>query len=221
MTDVSTNTPPTEAAADASMGRLSVPARSAFIYLLARGYVMIRTKPEFYASLLANDKAVLSVLIDLNLTMQVDHAAGLVALRSLAGTAEEEGEGEDDEDKTVLIRRQRLSQFQSIIVLILRRHHRDRSLAGDSVITMEIEQIEQALVPFMHLTQSQTREDKRLNGALALCKKHGLILNVRGDESRIEISPLIRLVVDLNWLDTLLTKFKEMAERSKGAAADA
>lgn len=202
----------------AATGRLTAPSRAALVHLLAKGCVLKRTRPEHFATFLANRQGIEEVLADLDLKAHIDEAAGMVALRSqdTTGTAAAEEPDEGDDERPTLVRRQRVSLYQTFVLLILRRHHRDRSLAGDSTITIEVEQIEQALVPFMPLTQSQTREDRRLNGAIMLCKRHGILANVRGDDRRYEILPTIRLVVDHGWLDTLLEQYRSLAARAGG-----
>lgn len=203
-------------------GRLTAPCRAALVHLLAKGCVLKRTKPEHFDTLLSNRRAVDEVLADLELRAHVDEGSGMVVLRNqdgADGALAPDVEDEGDDDRPALIRRQRLSLYQSFVVLILRRYHRDRSLAGDNTITIEVEQIEQALVPFMPLIQSQTREEKRLNGAITLCKRHGILANVRGNERRYEILPTIRLVVDIEWLDGLLQQYRAMAERASQGAS--
>lgn len=203
-------------------GRLPAACRAAMIHLLAKGSVLQRSRPEHYNALRANRQVVDEILADLELTAFVDDGAGMIALRSQGAESSAPGDGmeEGDDDRPALIRRQRLSLYQTFVVLILRRHHRDRSMAGDSKVTIEVEQIEQALVPFMPLTQSQTREDKRLNGAIALCKRHGILASVRGDEQRFEILPTIRLVVHADWLDSLLEKYRQLAASRAAVGAD-
>jgi hypothetical protein len=203
-------------------GRLPAACRAALIHLLAKGSVLQRNRPEHYDALRANRQVIDEILADLELTAFVDDGVGMIALRSQSAETAAPGDDleEGEDDRPTLIRRQRLSLYQTFVVLILRRHHRDRSLAGDSKVTIEAEQIEQALVPFMPLTQSQTREDKRLNGAIALCKRHGILASVRGDERRFEILPTIRLVVHADWLESLLEKYRQLAADRAALGAD-
>lgn len=205
MTEAALNSQPDDEVASTAAGRLSVDGRKALIELLARGSVPLRTKPDLYKSLLAEREVVVSILADLELRADfIKSSGGIVMLmsRNLA-------DADEADDRAALVRRRRLNDFETFAALILRQHFRDRELAGDQRIVIEVEQFADALSPMMPLPDSTTRERRRLSAVIDKFKEFGILVTLRGDDERFEVSPVITAVVQSDVLSTLLDQYKQ------------
>lgn len=198
------------------VGRLLADGRIALTELLSRGTVLASTKPELYATLVGQKEVIQDVLADLELEMQLDTRRGVIAVV----TQVEATDDDDDEGSPRLMRRRRLSLYDTFIALILRQHYREREQAGDAKIFIDVDQIQLHLMPFLPLTNSDARDKRTLNASIKKFKEMNLLAAVRGDDSRVEVTPVIRMVVDLNWLDVLLEKYRELANKKKEAGGE-
>ncbi|MOA16066.1 hypothetical protein D3C78_1362600 [compost metagenome] len=74
------------------------------------------------------------------------------------------------------------------------------------------------MTPFLPLSNS-TRGDRRaLSGALTQMKDKRLISAVRGDDERFEITPVIRYVVNADFLGRLLAEYERLAMDARMSA---
>jgi hypothetical protein len=197
---------------DDTQGRLAPEARRAVIELMRNGVVLARDKPGVYTSLVRFRGVVEGHLADMYLRMLIDEPAGIAILLQQAA----EGSLEDGEDFTALTHTRVLSLYDTLLALVLRKHYQERQSAGDQQIFVDYEQIESKLTPFLPLTNSDRSDRRKLNGALERMKERKLITSVRGDDERFEITPVIRYVVNAEFLEQLLAAYRTLLdERSK------
>jgi hypothetical protein len=97
----------------------------------------------------------------------------------------------------------------------LRKHFLDRETAGDTRIRIDMAQIEALLMPFLPLTGSTSSDRKKLNGAVDAMKRRKILNAVRGEDERVEISPVIRYVVNTEYLEHLLKEYGRLAEEAR------
>lgn len=217
------NSTPDKDAADtleqaSQRGRLPPEARRAVVELMRQGVVMADSKRLVFDALCQHQEIIRDHLADMYLRLQIDDAAGLALLLQ-----QQDDENAEQEDVEVprLINRRVLSLYDSLLLLVLRRYYLDRETAGDKQIQIDIEQVEERLLPFLPLSANQSKDRKRLNGAIENMKKRRILSPVRGEESRLEILPVIRYVVSAQMLEQLLSEYRRIAQDAAGVNGDA
>ena len=76
---------------------------------------------------------------------------------------------------------------------------------------IDIERIESYLAPFLPLTDHASLDRKKLIARVKELVKRKILSTVRVSEERYEITPLIRYVVNAEFLDTMLNEYKQLA----------
>jgi hypothetical protein len=132
----------------------------------------------------------------------VDERAGMAYI-------EQQVQDETDEDDEVLqlISTRTLTLYDSFLLIILRKFYQERQALGEDQVIIDIDRIDHAMRPFLAMSNYQSRERQKLSGALEQLRQKKLLMSVRGDESRFEISPIIRHVLDATVLDNLLAQY--------------
>ena len=135
---------------------------------------------------------------------------GLAYIRNLERD-ESENEGENSVDDDSLISRSFLTPFKSVLILILRKYYHERFSNGETEIVIDIDYIKNALTPYLELSVSDSRDNKKLNGALKDLAELKLIKRLCSEDSdRILITPLIRYVIDVEKMQKMLEEFKKL-----------
>jgi hypothetical protein len=107
--------------------------------------------------------------------------------------------------------------YDTLLLLVLRKHFLDRETAGDSRIRIDLAQIEAMLMPFLPLTGSTSSDRKKLSGAVEGMKRRRILNAVRGEDERVEISPVIRYVVNAEYLEHLLEEYQRLTEEARAS----
>jgi hypothetical protein len=189
-------------------GRLSPEARRAVIELLRQGVVFADTRRLVFDAIRTHRAVIADHLADMQLRVLIDEPEGLALLLS----ARPNGIDEDDDETASLISRRRLTVYDTLLLIILRKHFLDRETAGDVRIRIDVAQIEALMMPFLPLSGSTRSDRKKLNGAIEGMKKRKILNAVRGEDERIEISPVIRYVVNVEYLEHLLGEYRRLAD---------
>jgi hypothetical protein len=197
-------------------GRLPPEARRALIALLRFGVIMAGGKRLLFEALCRYRTGIQEHLADMNLRLLLDEKAGLAILLSQAG---EEDSDEDDEAGS-LISRRTLSLYDTLLLLVLRKHYQERETVGEQRVIIDNERIETALRPFLPLTNSSRSDQRQLNGALNNMKERRILAAVRGEDDRYEITPVIRYVVNAAFLEQMLAEYTKLAERAGNETRD-
>jgi hypothetical protein len=185
---------------------MPVEARRALVVLLRLGVVMVESKRLVFESLCRHEKLIGDHLNNMYLSMLLDQKAGLAILLQ-----QEVVDQENEEEGSRLINKRTLTLYESLLLLVLRRYYQEREAAGEQKIVIDVDRIEALLTPFLSLTNSSRGDKRVLNGALTLMKEKRLISQVRGDEERFEITPVIRYVVNADFLERLLAEYQRLA----------
>ena len=210
--------------------RMPPEARRALVSLMRQGVVLAARKARVFEALVRHEAAVRAHLAELYLELVLDEPAGVAFVGNRPeGAPDAEGEVEDDGadddegeggDGATLIARRTLSLYDTLLLLVLRKHYQERQGAGEQRIVIDLERIESALVAFLPLTASERGDRRQLNAALKRMVEKRLLTRVRGDDERFEITPVIRYVVDAAFLDALLGEYERLAGGSDGAVVD-
>lgn len=195
----------------ATLGRLPAEARRALVELMRQGVVVAESRRLVFDALCAHRTLIADHLADMYLRMLIDEAAGLALLLN----AQPGGSDDEEEDVAALISRRTLTVYDTLLLIVLRKHFLDRETAGDIRIRIDMSQIEALLTPFLPLTGSTSSDRKRLNGAVEGMKRRRILNVVRGEDERVEISPIIRYVVNAEYLEHLLDEYRRLAEEAR------
>jgi len=186
-------------------GRLSADARRGLVSLLRHGVILANNKQPLFDILVKEQVPIQDHLADMFLRVLIDEPAGVAVLL--------QQERDEDEDAVSLITRRPLSLYDSLLLLILRKHFQERETAGEQRIYIDIDRIESRLTPFLPLTSNSRSDRRKLNSSLKNMKDKRLLQGVPGDDERFEITPVIRYVVNAEFLAQMLGEYQAMAEQ--------
>jgi hypothetical protein len=195
----------------ATAGRLPAEARRALVELMRQGVVVAESRRLVFDALCAHRALIADHLADMYLRMLIDESAGLALLLN----AQPGSSDDDEEDFAALISRRTLTVYDTLMLIVLRKHFLDRETAGDTRIRIDMVQIEALLMPFLLLTGSTNSDRKKLNGAVEGMKRRRILNAVRGEDERVEISPVIRYVVNTEYLEHLIQEYRRLAEEAR------
>lgn len=195
-------------------GRLPAEARRALVELMRLGVVTADTRRLVFDALCAHRAVIADHLADMYLRMLIDETAGLALLLNT------ESQGDDEEDNPSLITRRTLTVYDTLLLIVLRKHFFDRETAGDTRIRVDVAQLDDLMLPFLPLTGSTRSDRRRLNGAVDNMKKRKILNAVRGEDDRLEISPVIRYVVNAEYLEHLLEEYRCLAAEAAAGGGE-
>lgn len=156
--------------------------------LLRHGLLEASDKPVLYRGVLLHRNDIANVLGWLDLALRIDEVRGLAFL--VVATAQESG---SDEWAHPLVRRQRMTLEQSLLVAILRQKfiaHEMEAGAGASGAQVVLEELLPQLQAYLGDPGSDAQERKRLLALLEQLKGHGLVSDIDQQE-RVTIRPII------------------------------
>ena len=189
--------------------------RNIIIELLKSGSIVYSIDSDEYKKLIMpeNMTFVKSYLRNLNLEVVFNSENGLVYIRNLERDDEDDASENSVED-TSLINRAYLTPFKSVLILILRKYYHERFANGETEIVVDIDYIKNALTPYLELSVSESRDSKKLNGALKDLAEYKLIKKLNSEDGdRYLITPLIRYVIDVEKMEKMLDEFKKLNDR--------
>lgn len=196
-------------------------ARRVLVYLMRQGAIIATQKPKLYQSLGRYQTQVRRHLAEVYLRLVLDEKAGIafVGRYEQEDAAETEADTEtstEGEDEFVsLISKRTLSLYDTLLLLVLRRHYQERESAGEQKITVDVERLESYLTPFLPLTNHAKADRKKLNAAIQKLIGKKLLTAIRGSDDRYEITPIIRYVVDAAFLESMLEDYLRLAREEQ------
>lgn len=191
--------------------------RRAVQELLKMGLLEQAAKPQLFRQLLTEQARVNALLEPLDLRLRVDDVRGLALVAVAADFA---GEAEDDDEWThPLVRRQRLTLEQSLLLAILRREFLQREQEGGigRPVQIAVDSLLPQLEIYLGSTGSDMQERKRLAALLEHLRGHGVVSDVDAQE-RITIRPMIAHLANPENLQALLAQLRTLSAGSTGNA---
>ena len=194
--------------------------RAAVQELLKYGLLEAERKPNLYQSTITFAPQIDAILEPLDLRLQIDEIRGLafvmVKQGSLAGSTDIQSDtGQADSDDSSdwqhpLVRRQRLTLEQSLLVAILRQiylaHEQEAGIgAGNAVVS--IDELISHTELYFTATGSDARDQKRVRNLLENIRAHGIVSEV-DDKDQVNIRPIITHLASPEALDELLRYLK-------------
>lgn len=195
-------------------------ARRALVFLMRQGVVLASQKPKVFNLICRYVDFIRRHLSEVYLQLMLDEKIGIAFIATFESEFAEEmdSELEDDEsnnEATSLITKRVLTLFDTLILLVLRKHYQERESAGEQKIIIDLERLESYLTPFLPITDHASLERKKLQARINELKKRKLLSAIRGSDDRYEITPLIRYVVSANFLQTLLGEYTAMLNKER------
>jgi len=178
--------------------------------LLKYGLLDAEKKPNLYQTALTHRAEIHQILEPLDLSTRVDDVRGLIILI----VASDAFSAESDEWSHPLVRRQRLTLEQSLLIAILRQHyivHEQESGIGANNATVALDELLPQIMLFLPQSGSETKDEKRLRNLLDHLKGHGIVSEIN-EKDQVTIRPLITHLANPNSLVALLEHFKTLAE---------
>ena len=192
---------------------LPTPVRQALSLLVTKGVLLRDEKPELFAALRLHEDEANHFFAHIFMQLSINPSAGLAIIQP-----------EDTEiEHNPLVRRRSLPLYESIVLVQLRKFYQEQVLGGAQQISIEIEQIEQLIHPFLPLAISETWDRSKLKGAIKRLSEHRILRTVRNREDTYAITPVIQHVVKGDMLAEFVAKYRELAENKEielGEAVD-
>lgn len=198
------------AAADADTETDRTPARLREVtqHLLASGLIEQTDKPNLYRLGLTHLPDLNRILEPLDLHARADEVRGLLFL-----LVRKEGLVDDDEWAHPLVRKQRLTLEQSLLVAILRQHfvsHEQEHGVGAGDAVVNVDELSSHLQLYLGDPGSEAKERNRTLQLLEQLKGHGLVATPDSHD-RVGIRPLIAHLANPENLQALLHDLQQMA----------
>ena len=203
-------------------GAVSLRLKQAIQELLRLGVLYAEAKPNLYQVLLAERDQAASILEPLDLALRIDEVRAMAILVVAPPSAGDDniGEGTGSADSTVgdewqhpLVRRQRLTLAQSLLLAILRRRYVEHEkTAGGSGAPPQVpvEDLVPELQTYLGDGGSDSSNESRLRRLLEQLRDHGIVSAV-DDDDQVTIRPLICHVADPTSLQLLLHHYSQLA----------
>lgn len=193
-------------------------ARRALVSLLRFGVILANQKSKLFESVCRYQPAIRRHLADVYLSLVLDEKADVAFVA--AQHEEDDAEARENEEPLSLISRRTLSLYDTLLLLVLRKHYQKRETSGEQLIMVDVERIESYLTPFLPLTNSATADRKKLNAALQKMVSRRILRVLRGNDDRFEITPIIRYVVNAAFLESMLGEYLQLARENSVSLSD-
>lgn len=190
-------------------------ARQVLVTLMRQGVILQAQKPKLFTLLCRYETSIRKHLDEVYLQLMLDQKTGVAFIKAKDETAENEQDSPEpttETDAPSLITKRTLSLYDTLLLLVLRKYYQERETAGEQKIVIDIERIESNMIPFLPLTDYQSIERKKLIARLKELSRRKLLTSVRGSEERYEITPIIRYVVNAEFLESLLSEYQTLAK---------
>lgn len=198
----------TQGISEQESGKMPPDARRALVTLLRQGVILAGQKSKQFDLIRRYQDPVRQYLNDIFLKLVLDERMGVAFVAGLDETDEE------SEEAISLITRRTLSLYDTLLLLILRKHFQERETTGEQRIVIDIEHIEANLSPFLPLTNSSRSDRRKLSAALKKMGEKHILSVVRGSEDRFEITPIIRYVINAAFLEQMLEDYLRLAKEA-------
>ena len=198
-----------------STSRTPPNVRQALQFLLAHGWLESATKPKLFHLIAAQTTLLDALLEPLDLRVVVDDVRGLAFLAVVPDYAgDDTDESEQDDWTHPLMKRQRLTLEQSLLLALLRREflQREQESGTGAAVRITVDSLLPQLETYLGATGSDMQERKRLGQLLENLRTHGMVSDVDAQDC-ITIRPMIVHLLNPENLQTLLLRLRAVAEQ--------
>lgn len=191
-------------------GRTPQRLREVLQFLLNDGLLEQVRKPNLYRTAMHELQQLNALLEPLDLQARVDEVRGLVFLQVLRDGAD----SVEDDWSHPLVRRQRLTLEQSLLLAILRQqfvHHEQDAGVGDGNAWVAVDELVSSLSSFTGDSGSESKERNRVLTLLNQLKTHGVVTDPDA-HGRVQIRPVIAHLANPENLAALLQQMREIQQ---------
>lgn len=188
------------------------PLRRALQELLRNGLLEQAAKPQLFRHIASSTARVNALLEPLDLQVRVDDLRGLAYVAVAPGW--QAGDAEDDDEWThPLVRRQRLTLEQSLLLAVLRREFLQREQEGGLGVAVQLglDGLLPQLEIYLGATGSDMQDRKRLLELLDKLRAHGVVSEVDAQDQLI-IRPMIVHLANPENLQGLLAHLRGLGQ---------
>jgi len=207
--DQDTSTPDENEATEES-NRTHPAVRKSTQELIKSGFIDLSEKQELYQSALQHQQSITRALEPLDLSYTIDEQRGLMIVHVLA----DEEEGVDEAWNHPLIRRQRFTLEQSLLIAIFRQYYTVQEMelgTGIEVIKMPMDILVEQMFKYLPDSGSDTKNERRIQTLVEKLKAHGLVSEPDKNQE-VTIRPLICHLQNPDTLKPLLEQYSTLAE---------
>lgn len=188
--------------------------------LLKYGYLDEAQKPELFRLAVVHERAITAALEPLDLRLRLDTHRG-VAFLAVAQCVYDNAD-EDAAWYHPLVRRQRLTLEQSLLVAILRQAfviHEQESGVGQGAAKIAVDELLPQFLTYFPRSGSDAKDESRLLNLLDQLKPHGIVSEV-DNKHEVTIRPLIAYLANPESLTALLQVLEEQRESNEAVEQD-
>ena len=188
-----------------------LPLRRALQELLKTGLLEQTSKPRLFQQIASDTARTNALLEPLDLQVRVDDLRGLAYVAVAPGWEAEDAE--DDEWTHPLVRRQRLTLEQSLLLAVLRREFLQREQEGGLGVAVQLglDGLLAQLEIYLGATGSQMQDRKRLLELLEKLRAHGVVSEVDAQD-QLTIRPMIVHLANPENLQGLLAHLRGLGQ---------
>lgn len=188
------------------------PLRRALQELLKAGLLEQAAKPQLFRQIASNTARVDALLEPLDLQVRVDDLRGLAYVAVAPGWQADDAP-DDDEWTHPLVRRQRLTLEQSLLLAVLRREFLQREQEGGLgvAVRLGLDGLLAQLEIYLGATGSDMQDRKRLLELLDKLRAHGVVSEVDAQD-QLTIRPMIVHLANPENLQALLAHLRELGQ---------
>lgn len=189
-------------------------ARRALVSLFRQGVILYSQKARLFELICQYQAPIRRHLAEVFLKLVLDEKMGIAFVASIQNEENAEQDDFDDEETVSLITKRTLTLYDTLLLLVLRKHYQDRETSGEQKITFDLERVESYLTPFLPLTNSTKSDRRQLDPALKRMVEKKVLRKIPGNDDRYEITPVIRYVVNAEFLESMLDEYLKLANES-------
>lgn len=198
------------------VSEFSAEIRNTIIELMKHGSLTFAERPNMYKTLCSYQNEISSYLRNINILLAHNEEMGVAYIKNLYREEEAAQQKTDDileeqddfDDDSHLISSRTLSEFDSIVILVLRKYYHERYNSGETNVFLDVDQISSLLIPYVGVANSATRTIEKINGTLTKLQEKRLIRKESGNfGDRVEVLPLIRFVINAEFMTQLLEEY--------------
>lgn len=201
----------TLAAADSHPALTSGSVKRVTQELLRHGWLEESTKPDLFRQAISHERELAIALEPLDLVLRLDTHRGLAFLAVAPALSETSG---DDGWGHPLVRRQRLTLEQSLLVAILRQSfvmHEQELGVGQQALKVAVDELLPIFLTYFEDSGSDAKNETRLLNLLDQLKAHGIVSEV-DTKQEVIVRPLIAYIANPESLSALLTLLKQQSQ---------
>ena len=182
--------------------------------LLRRGYIDESQKPSLFRHSVTRESAINSALEPLDLELRLDTHRGVAWLAVNTGpVADDNAQTDDIAWSHPLVRRQRLTLEQSLLIALLRHAfviHEQENGIGQAAAVVVVDDLLPLYLTYVQDSGSDSKNESRLLSLLDQLKTYGIVSEV-DKNNEVTIRPMIAHLANPESLRALLQSYKTMA----------